>query len=158
MLETASYSGWQARMGRMSREDIFSTRLHRGGLLRLTGSNRRTLVFETDLMNAATLAARHPAAAGRVFNVTDGEIHTLSAITGAIRSALECSTPAIPISVQWLGRLMSAAGAAAAGRKLVEDSAVDGSAIQRELGFVPTRTIQSGWRETIAGWRARGRL
>jgi nucleoside-diphosphate-sugar epimerase len=36
------------------------------------GLNRRTLVYDKDVGRAAALAVSHPAAAGRVFNVTDG--------------------------------------------------------------------------------------
>ena len=41
------------------------------------GLNRRMLVYDKDVGRAAVLAVSHPAAAGRVFNVTDGEFHTL---------------------------------------------------------------------------------
>ena len=41
------------------------------------GLNRRTLVYDKDVGRAAALAVSHPAAAGRVFNVTDGGFHTL---------------------------------------------------------------------------------
>ncbi len=36
------------------------------------GQNRRTLVYDADVARAAVLAVRDPAAAGRIFNVTDG--------------------------------------------------------------------------------------
>src|SRR5215203_4106387 len=39
------------------------------------GENNRTLVFEDDVARAMLLAATHPAAPGRVFNVTDGSVH-----------------------------------------------------------------------------------
>lgn len=38
--------------------------------------------------------------------------------------------------------------------KYTEDIAVDGSRIQRELGFKPKYTLQSGWREAIAEMQA----
>jgi len=37
------------------------------------GDNRRTLVHEEDAVRAAVLAAQHPRAAGRVYNVSDGQ-------------------------------------------------------------------------------------
>ena len=43
-----------------------------------SGLNRRTLVYDKDVGRAAALAVSHPAAAGRVFNVTDGGFHTLN--------------------------------------------------------------------------------
>jgi UDP-glucose 4-epimerase len=35
------------------------------------GSNRRTLIYDKDVARAAVSAATHPAAAGKVFNVSD---------------------------------------------------------------------------------------
>jgi len=52
------------------------------------GLNRRTLVYDKDVGRAAALAVSHPAAAGRVFNVTDGEFHPLNEIIESICSAL----------------------------------------------------------------------
>jgi UDP-glucose 4-epimerase len=37
-------------------------------------------VFDKDVGRAAAMAVSHPAAAGRVFNVTDGAFHTLNEI------------------------------------------------------------------------------
>ena len=45
------------------------------------GLNRRTLIYDKDVGRAAALAVSHPAAAGRVFNVTDGGFHTLNEIS-----------------------------------------------------------------------------
>ena len=42
------------------------------------GLNRRTLVYDKVVGRAAALAVSHPAAAGRVFNVTDAGFHTLN--------------------------------------------------------------------------------
>jgi UDP-glucose 4-epimerase len=42
--------------------------------------------------------------------------------------------------------------------KYTEDIAVDGSLIQKELGFVPKYDLDSGWQETIREMRARGIL
>jgi UDP-glucose 4-epimerase len=48
------------------------------------GQNRRTLIYDKDAANAALLALEHPAAAGKIFNVSDGEFHTLSDIIATI--------------------------------------------------------------------------
>ena len=143
-------------------------RFHRYGLLQLVGGNRRTLVFEADLADAAIVAARHPAAGGRIFNVTDGAVHSLAAVTSAIRAALGRTAPALRVPVEWPASLVglvagrgdpSSRGAiVSAIRKLAEDSAVDGSAIGRELGFAPSWPLEAGWRATIDAWRAAGRL
>jgi nucleoside-diphosphate-sugar epimerase len=64
-----------------------------------SGFNRRTLVYDKDAGHAVALAASHPAAAGRVFNVTDGEFHTLNEIIESICSALVCKTPRLSLPV-----------------------------------------------------------
>jgi UDP-glucose 4-epimerase len=57
------------------------------------GLNRRTLVYDKDVGRAAALAVFHPAAAGRIFNVTDGKFHTLNEIIESICSALGRKPP-----------------------------------------------------------------
>jgi len=42
--------------------------------------------------------------------------------------------------------------------KYTEDIAVDGSLIQKELGFVPQYDLKTGWEETIKEMRLSGEL
>ena len=42
--------------------------------------------------------------------------------------------------------------------KYTEDIAVDGSLIQKELGFVPQYDLKTGWEETIQEMRRSGDL
>lgn len=42
--------------------------------------------------------------------------------------------------------------------KYIEDIAVDGSLIQKELGFVPQYDLQAGWEETVKEMREGGAL
>jgi nucleoside-diphosphate-sugar epimerase len=42
--------------------------------------------------------------------------------------------------------------------KYTEDIAVDGSLIQKELGFVPRYDLKAGWEETIREMRESGAL
>jgi nucleoside-diphosphate-sugar epimerase len=125
------------------------------------GLNRRTLVYDKDVGRAAVLAISHPVAPGRMFNVTDGEFHTLNEIIESICSALGRKPPRLSLPFEFV---RSVAGAIEGGYhifglrspitpgmvdKYTEDSAVDGSLIQKELGFVPQYDLQTGWRETI---------
>ena len=134
------------------------------------GLNRRTLVYDKDVGRAAGLAVSHPAAAGRVFNVTDGEFHTLNEIIESICAALGRKPPRLSLPS---GIVRSVAGAIEGGYhifglrspitpgmvdKYTEDIAVDGSLIQKELGFVPQYDLQTGWRETIGEMRRMGHL
>ena len=126
-----------------------------------SGLNRRTLVYDKDVGQAAVLAVSHPAAAGRVFNVTDGEFHTLNEIIISICAALGRKPPWLSLP---LGALCLVAGViekcrCAVGLKLpamramidkyTEDIAVDGSLIQKELGFIPQYDLNAGWEETV---------
>ena len=135
-----------------------------------SGLNRRTLVYDKDVGHAATLAVSHPAAAGRVFNVTDGEFHTLNEIIESICAALGRKPPRLSLPSKFV---RSVAGAIEGGYhifglrspitpgmvdKYTEDSAVDGSLIQKDLGFVPQYDLQTGWRETIGEMRHMGHL
>jgi len=64
-----------------------------------SGLNRRTLVYHQDVGRAAALAISHPAAAGRVFNVTDGKFHILKEIIESICSALGRKPPRLSLPV-----------------------------------------------------------
>ncbi|MDO8957582.1 MAG: UDP-glucose 4-epimerase, partial [Deltaproteobacteria bacterium] len=114
----------------------------------------------------AALAVSHPAAAGRVFNVTDGEFHTLNEIIESICSALGRKPPRLSLPV---GPTRIVAGLIGKGAntigikspitraiidKYTEDIAVDGSLIQKELGFVPQYDLKTSWEETIREMRA----
>jgi len=137
---------------------------------RSCGLNRRTLVYDKDVGRAAALAAFHPAAAGRVFNVTDGEFHTLNEIIESICAALGRKPPRLSLPVGPVRALISfiEKGSHAIGLKppdteaiidkYTEDIAVDGSLIQKELGFVPQYDLRAGWEETIRDMRYIGHL
>jgi UDP-glucose 4-epimerase len=128
-----------------------------------SGLNRRTLVYDKDVGLAAALAVSHPAAAGRLFNVTDGGFHTLNEIIESICSALGRKPPRLSLPV---GPMRIVAGLTekvantiglkppvtkAVIDKYTEDIAVDGSLIQKELGFIPQYDLKAGWEETVRG-------
>ena len=108
----------------------------------------------------AKLAAQHPAA-GRVFNVSDGQYHTMTEIISAMCEALGRTPPQISLPfapVRLVAGILEDAGRmigyqSPVGRatinKYTEDIAVDGSLIQKELGFIPQYDLKIGWEETI---------
>ncbi|MEI6610734.1 MAG: UDP-glucose 4-epimerase, partial [Deltaproteobacteria bacterium] len=125
------------------------------------GLNRRTLVYDKDIGYAAVLAVSHPAAAGRVFNVTDGGYHTLNKIIESICFALgrKSSRFSLPVGPIRIVAGLIEKGANTIGIKVpvtretidkyTEDIAVDGSLIQQELGFTPQYNLKAGWEEAI---------
>lgn len=134
------------------------------------GLNRRTLIYDKDVARAALLAVSHPAAAGRVFNVTDGAFHTLNEIIESICTALGRRPPRLSFP-SGIARGVASAVEGGFGffglkapvtpemiDKYTEDIAVDGRLIQNELAFVPQYDLQAAWDETISEMRRIGHL
>jgi UDP-glucose 4-epimerase len=129
------------------------------------GLNRRTLIYDKDVGRAVVLAVSHPAATGGIFNVTDGAFHTLNEIIESICYALGRRPPRLSLPVGPTRTLIGLIekGSHAIGLKppitraiidkYTEDIAVDGSLIQKELGFVPHYDLKTGWEETIKEMR-----
>lgn len=132
------------------------------------GENRRTLVYETDLASAVALSAVHPAAAGRIYNVSDGDVHRLRTIIDAISTALGRRAPRWHLPVSPIRASLALASALDRGRRLplglstldkyLEECAVRASRIQDELGFRPRITLERGWRETVELMRKNGEI
>jgi UDP-glucose 4-epimerase len=127
------------------------------------GDNLRTLIFEDDLARATALVARHPEAAGRIYNVSDGKLHALRDVIDAICAALGRRPPRWHAPVAAV-RAVLRAGAVFDRRlpgmltKYLEEVAVDATRIQTELGFRPRTSLADGWRATVAGMRRTGSL
>jgi nucleoside-diphosphate-sugar epimerase len=130
--------------------------------------NRRTLVHDSDLARAVLLASEHPAAAGGVFNVTDGCIHRLADIIAAIYRAVGRRPPRVYVPLGPVRAAVAVCEGAcrAAGvqapisrhllEKYTEDVAVDGSLVGRVLGFRPLVDLEAGWQRTMASLRESG--
>ena len=134
------------------------------------GRSRRTLVHEHDVGRAIVHVLQTPEAAGRTYNVTDGAVHTTDEIVAAICAALGRPVPRwrVPEAVAFgaatvfdeLHRLTGRGAGTIRDRlqRYVENVAVDGSAIQRELNFVPEYTLLPGWQRVVNEMKTRGEL
>jgi nucleoside-diphosphate-sugar epimerase len=134
------------------------------------GWNRRTLIYDRDVAKAALLAAQHPKAAGKLYNVSDSHFHTLKEIIVAICHALGRNPPRLSVPVgaarffaglmedvlHLLGRRVPVGRATV--EKYIEDIAIDCQLIQKELGFKPQYDLRSGWCETVKEMRELGIL
>jgi nucleoside-diphosphate-sugar epimerase len=130
------------------------------------GENRRTLVHERDAVEAALMAAEHPEAGGRVFNVTDGAVHAFREILVAMSTGLGRRPPRLAVpeglargAARIVDGISSALGrgtrAGALLGKYLEDVAVAGILIERELGFTPHVDLRAGWQDALAPMRTR---
>lgn len=134
------------------------------------GTNRRVLIYDEDVARAALLVTQHPWTGGRLFNVTDGEFHTLREIIQAICRGLGRKPPRFSIpegfartiacGLEKTGRLIGLESLTLKSMidKYTEDIAVDATLFQRELGFVPRYNLATGWQETISQMRSMGGL
>ncbi len=130
------------------------------------GTNRRTLIHEKDAVRAAILCAESDRSRGRVYNVTDGEVHTLETIVETIAKALGKKAPSIHLP-ESLARVAFAGGDVFlkfAGKemrltplieKINEDIAVRGDLIREELGFDPEFGLEEGWKQVLRDVRGR---
>jgi nucleoside-diphosphate-sugar epimerase len=134
------------------------------------GSNRRSLVYDRDLAYAARLAVEHPGATGKIFNVSDGELHTLGDVISAICQALGRNNPHIHLParparfaagiVERLARRVGCKPPIARSMidKYTEDVIVDSSRIRKELGFAPKYGLLAGWKEAVQEMKQVGNL
>jgi nucleoside-diphosphate-sugar epimerase len=134
------------------------------------GRNRRTLLYDRDAAQAAVLAAQRPDAGGRIFNVSDGETHSLREIIEAISAALGRNPPRVSLPVglaRLAARILERASGLVGFRspvtratvdKYTEDIAVDSRRIRTELGFIPRYGLADGWRQAVEEMRMRGEI
>ncbi|HEX5131367.1 MAG TPA: NAD-dependent epimerase/dehydratase family protein [Candidatus Krumholzibacteria bacterium] len=129
--------------------------------------NRRSMIHVEDAARAMVLAGGHPAAAGRTFTVSDGQVYSTSQMAGWIRAALgrRAGGMAPPLAVF---SLVAAAGdrvAAVSGRRAPVDGdayrKIFGSAeyassrIATELGFEPRWDLPRAMPGIVAARRNR---
>jgi len=134
------------------------------------GRNRRSLIYDKDVARAAVLALEHPNADGKLFNVSDGEFHTINHIVSTMCAALARKPPAFSLperparlAAGMLENLFRLAGrqppiSRATIAKFTEDVAVDSRRIQEELGFEASYSLEEGWGDTIQEMRQNGEL
>ena len=134
------------------------------------GGNRRTLVYDKDVAAAVHAALDHPRAGGQKCKGTDGGGRRLRRNIEAICAGLGRRPPrfALPAGPVRLGLGVADSLGRATGRdlpvnstlleKYLEDVAVDGTKIVRELDFRPAYNLAAGWQEAIGQMRQNGAL
>lgn len=126
----------------------------------------RTLIHEQDAVAGAILAALHPEAAGKIYNLTDGTAHHLSDIVQCMADALSkevvlLKVPASPLrktaeTISYMQDHMPHVLGRPMGRiahvldKLMENIVVDGAKMQKELGFMPQYDLNRGWYQALS--------
>lgn len=118
---------------------------------------RRSLVSVDNLASAALKCARHPAAAGRVFHVTDGYDPSVGELARKLGDHLGKPARLLPVPAGLLGGVAKLAGKTTQIERLTGSLRVDSSRIRDTLGWRAPQTLDEGLAATAAWFRmARG--
>lgn len=126
------------------------------------GDNKRTLIYEDDVAEAAAVVASAAALPSRLYNLTDGGVHSVREIVDAISGALDRRPPrgSLPAPIVRSAAWVLDGTLRLIGRrspvtpqmidKLQENVAVSGARLSRESAFAPRVDLAAGWRAVIA--------
>lgn len=113
--------------------------------------NRRSLVGAANLAELLTLCLVHPAAAGQVFLASDGESVSTARLIRGIAAAMGRPARLLPVPPALLALGGRVLGKGAAVDRLLGSLEVDDGPTRRLLGWSPTRSLQEGLLEMVAG-------
>ncbi|ESH93080.1 MULTISPECIES: NAD-dependent epimerase/dehydratase family protein [unclassified Cupriavidus] len=115
----------------------------------------RSLVAVDNLADALLACARHPAAAGKIFHVSDGEDVTVAQLARLMGDALDRPARLVPMPLALLKLAGALTGRRDAVARLVEPLRVDSTRIVGELGWRPPLTLREALKQTADWYRQR---
>jgi nucleoside-diphosphate-sugar epimerase len=118
--------------------------------------NRRSLIYVGNLADAMARCVVHPAAAGQVFLVRDGEDVSTPELMRRIAAALGRPARLFAVPTALLKAMARLAGRGDMAARLLDTLAVDDRKIRRELGWSPPFAMAEGLART-ASWFLSGR-
>lgn len=116
--------------------------LHAGWPLPLAAvHNRRSLIAVDNLADLLLCAARHPAAAGKVWMAADGEDLSTPALLRRLGAALGRRPRLLPVPPGLLRAAAALAGRGAALQRLCASLQVDATPAREQLGWTPPQSV-----------------
>ncbi|MEW6088382.1 MAG: NAD-dependent epimerase/dehydratase family protein [bacterium] len=112
-------------------------------------TNRRSLIYLGNLLDAIITCVNHPLAAGEIFMLSDGQDISTPDLIKMIAFALGKRPLLFPLSTGILMTLCKIAGKGEEVGKLVGSLTVDSSKIRNLLSWKPPFTLEEGIKETI---------
>lgn len=126
--------------------------VHRGIPLPLDSiTNKRSLIYVENLVDALVTCATHPAAAGQTYLVSDVEHVSTPELIRRTAAALNVPVRLSPFPVPLMRLIGKIAGKSAAVNRLAGSLTVDDLKIRHELGWQPPFSMEEGLSET-AEW------
>ena len=118
-------------------------------------SNKRSLIYSGNLVDALIACASHPAAAGKIYLVRDGEDVSIPDLVR--RTAIGLGRPAklLPLPVRLLHGLGRLFGKLESVERIAGSLRVNDDLIRKELGWKPRFTLQQGLQATADWYKAR---
>lgn len=115
--------------------------------------NRRSLVARDNLVDLLLLCARHPAAAGQMFLVSDGQDMSTAQLCRELSDALGVSPRLLPVPALILRMLGLIVGRSQQMQRLLDSLQVDISATCQVLDWKPPVQMKQAIRETAQWYR-----
>jgi nucleoside-diphosphate-sugar epimerase len=117
--------------------------------------NARSLIGLRNLVDAIVVCSRHPAAAGKIFLVSDGEPVSTPELIRGIASALNRNAHLLPVPVLLLSAAATLVGKRSVADRLLGSLTAASEPLQRELSWKPLCSLQQGLDETVAWYKRR---
>ncbi|MFA6178263.1 MAG: SDR family oxidoreductase [Candidatus Methylopumilus sp.] len=115
--------------------------------------NHRSIIYVENLVDALITCARHHAAAGQTYLVSDGEPLSTPQLVRAMADALHRPSRIFSIPLRVMRVIAKLAGKSAVVDRLTQSLVVDSSKICNQLGWQPPFTTEQGLQAT-AVWYA----
>jgi len=116
-----------------------------------SATNRRSLIYVGNLVDALATCSIHPIAAGKTYLVSDGEDVSTPELIRRVAMALRVPARLFPVPAMVIRALGVVMGKNSEVRRLIGSLTVDSSTIRRELGWTPPFSMEEGLRLT-AEW------
>ena len=112
---------------------------------------KRSLIYVGNLVDAITVCASHPKAAGQTYLVSDDEDVPMPQLIKKIADALNKPSYLLPFPVYFIRLFAKAVGRLSIADRLTQPLVIDCSKIRQELGWKPPFTMDQGLKIT-AEW------
>jgi nucleoside-diphosphate-sugar epimerase len=115
--------------------------------------NARSLVALDNLVDLLVKCARHPAAAGQILLVSDGEDISTTELLHRTARAMGMRANLLPVPTSWLEFGAAMIGKRAAAQRLCGSLQVDIEKTRRLLGWAPPLTLDQGLKRAVEGFQ-----